>query len=1017
MSRISSGVGLFSGLDYATLVDQLIAIDARPRDQILVRMRNIDAQRAAFMDISARLTALLSRVETMTKPSLFNAVKATSSNPDVLGATAGETAQPGAHSFIVRALATTQQAVSRGFTTRDAALSAGTLTVESAKARVNRQTALEELNGFTGVQRGSFKLTDGKGKEAVINIREAQTVGDVVDLINAADVDIRAELRGESLALVDTSGGNNGIRVREQGDTHTAADLGFGSNNNTGGPELVGTKVFYLADTTPMAALNDGLGVRRAVAGGDFTIQSTNAAVNVTVDLSDILKDTTKLGRLNHGQGVDLGTIRITTRDGKATEVDLSQAQTIGDVKKTIEEKVKKVSVVLAGSRLIVTDNTKATDKNLVIEDVKGHAARDLGIVGDTDKTKIDGRQILRVDSLADVVAAINYGDGNAVNGGKFVIEASIDASGTRLSIKDNGKGSFPVTILATKDGSKSKALYDLGFTPGDYDPNAGPIVGQRIISGMDTVLLKTLSGGQGVAGGVIHIEANGANADVDLKSAETLRDAVERINAAAKQFNLGIEAGYDATGTRLLITNAKNPNDPIKISDVEGKFAEATGIAGSGARLRGADLERRYISETTRLADLNNGKGAALGSFKITNSKGVYKTVNLVEAGAKTLGDVIDAINDLKIDVEARINDTGDGLVLIDKAGGKLAPKVSEDGGVTARDLNLLNTAVDGKIDGSYEFAVKIEKGDGLTEVVNRINKTTLATAKVINDGSVQAPYRLSVASRATGRAGELVFDAEGTDLDLSTLTRAQDARVLLGDSVEGGILVTSSSNTLTNVVEGLTINLTSVDDKPVTVTVDRDYERMLSTMKGLVDDYNAVMGRIDELSSYNPDTETAGILLGDSALNTVESRLLRSFASAVPGAKGTLKRLSQLGVKLADGRLSLDEEKFREVYDADPEEVTRFFTAAETGLAPQLKETLKRLTESDGVLKRRDDALGDQKKMLGDRVTQLNELLDRKRQRMLREFQAMEQALAQLQAQQSVLTNFASLFPSGGT
>ena len=1016
MGTITSGVGLFSGLDFTSLVDQLMVIESRPRDKLMLRMSSIDAQRTAYMDITARISALLARVSTLTKPSFFQATTAFSSNTDVLSVSTGDGVRPGSYSFTVRSLATTHQIVSRGYTSSDTPVAAGVFTLESAAARVNRETTLEELNGFAGVQRGSFKIMDGDGEEATISIHDAQTIGDVLDRINDADIGVRAELQGETIVLKDTTEGGLGLRVREVGDGTTAHDLGFEAGNTYSAEgELQGSEIIYLAEATPLSFLNDGLGIRRAAAGGDFTIQSSDPSVNVTVKLSEIIDDTTRLERLNHARGVELGRIRITTKNGETTELDLTNAKTIGDIKNTIESNVEGVLVVMTGGRLVVSDTTDAENSDFSIQDVEGHTARDLGILETTEGTKIDGRQILHVDTLADIIAAINYGDGNRQDDDTPVIQASIDPDGKRLIITDNGDGTFPSTVFGEIEDSNSKALYDLGFQPGANGSFGAEIQGERILGGLDTVLLKTLNGGQGFTGGIISISANSVTADVDLSESETLRDAIEQINAASEQFGLGIEAGYDSTGTRLQIAPLLDDSIQISIADVDGNFAASLGIDTDGNRIQSDNLQRQYISETTRLEDLNLGNGVSPGKFTITTSNGMIGTVDLALENAETLQDVIDAINDLNISVEARINDTGDGLLIIDNNEGDGSLTIAEKGGTAARDLNILGEFEDKQADGSYEFKIDTSGGDGtLEDVVDKLNETTLASAHLINDGSSVAPYRLSITSLTSGRAGELIIDDGDTDLNFGTLTRAQDASIYLGDSSEGGILITSSSNTISDVVDGLTLTLTSTDDDPVTITVDHDVESMISVLDGLVEDYNSLLNRIDEISSFNPDTETKGILFADGTLRTVENRVFRAFTGPVPGASGLYTRLSQIGVKYADGRLTFDQEKFREAYESSPEEVNNFFTTAETGLAFQLEETLEHMTEADGLIKRRDEALQSQKDLLSDRVDRLSELLAIKRERLLREFQVMEQTLGQLQSQQNALSSMTTLLPT---
>ena len=102
--------------------------------------------------------------------------------------------------------------------------------------------------------------------------------------------------------------------------------------------------------------------------------------------------------------------------------------------------------------------------------------------------------------------------------------------------------------------------------------------------------------------------------------------------------------------------------------------------------------------------SSLNGGSGVSATDIKITDSAGNVGAVDLNPAGneATTLGDVIDRINALTIGVEARINDTGDGILLIDTAGGTGTLKVEDVGNTTtAKDLRILGTAVTKEIDG----------------------------------------------------------------------------------------------------------------------------------------------------------------------------------------------------------------------------------------------------------------------------------------------------------------------------
>lgn len=896
----------------------------------------------------------------------------------------------------MRQLASTHQVVSRGFATRDGALPPGVITLESAGARVNNQTRLDELNGYAGVQRGKFKLTDDSGASATININDAVTLREVVDRINDAGLNVNAQVRGDRLVLTETTGGS--LRISEVGGGSTARDLGF-APGNTFSPdgELTGADLVFLSDQTRLSALNDANGVRRAKAGGDFTVST--AVGSFKVDLSEILTSGTRIERLNHGGGVNLGVVRLTTTDADGTkhthEVDLAGLRTIGEIKSAIEAAVPDVRLNLVSNKLILSYADAGAARQLKIEDVSGTGARDLGILGESATGKITGREVLLIDRLQDVLLAVNFAEANT-----FGIQATIDGKRLRIAGQDGG-----AVQLSAIGGSR--ALYDLGF---DERPSDGPLAGARIVGGIDSVLLRSLNGGAGLNAGQVRITAGSGSATVDLSGAATLAEVIGLLNQAGEANGLGIEAGYDASGTRLVVASLDGTSS-VSISDETGNFAALSGLAqGSGPVLRGADLQRQYISETTLLSSLNQGAGVSLGTFRITNAAGTSVSVQLGQGQYRTLGDVIAEINarGQAVGARARINDTGDGLLVESIDGGSL--KITDEGGTTAAGLNIAGQSDTGRIDGSFAQRIEINAGQTLDDLVAKINGRGLAQASILNDGSAN-PFRLSLVSRATGLAGELIVDAEGYDFGFITLNRAADARVLLGNDPQGGILVTSGSNTLNNLLPGATVSLNGVSSEAVTVNVTENLANLTDTIDGLVSAFNSAMDRIAELTSYDPETERRGILLGDRTVNSIERRLQRLATSAGLPADGLIRRLSQVGITLEKGRLSFDSQKFNAALESNRAEVVAFFTDEEKGLAPWMKKELEAMTQDKGLIPSRGAALETQKKQINERVTAMNDLLLRKRARYMSQFLAMERALSELQSQQGVLSQLSTL------
>ena len=121
-------------------------------------------------------------------------------------------------------------------------------------------------------------------------------------------------------------------------------------------------------------------------------------------------------------------------------------------------------------------------------------------------------------------------------------------------------------------------------------------------------------------------------------------------------------------------------------------------------------------------------------------------------------------------------------------------------------------------------------------------------------------------------------MIDSGEVDLGLSTLTKGQDAKVFFGASTaEDGFLVTSSTNTVKGVLEGVTINLVSASESPISLTVSRDTARINESVKQLVTTFNDVIGRINQYDFYNVDTQERGALLGNSTVANVRDALYR--------------------------------------------------------------------------------------------------------------------------------------------
>src|SRR5688572_19654058 len=825
MGRITSSVGLVSGINSADIIDQLMKLEERPKTLLQDRIETANKQKLAFTDISTRLTSLRITSSTFKRASTCEGAATSSSNEDVLTATAANGAAIGSFQFQVARLVTSQQTVSKGFAATTAKMKAGTITIEQGGGELSSQTPLAQLNGGAGVRRGMFRITDKSGKTAVIDTTAAVTVDDVIKKINTSlEIGVRASVKGDQLVLTDQTGQAGPLSVQDLGDGMAAADLGLLTDTDGSATTITGADINYLGNLTALAQLNDGRGVR-------------------------------------NGSGAD---ITVTFADSSTVSV------TLGDDAKTL-----------------------------------GAALEEINAASPTK------------------------------------LKAELVPGGNAIKLTDlTGGGTFSVA-----DAAGSKAATDLGIVTAG---SSGTVTGGPIIAGMNTVLLSSLNGGAGIALTNLTItDRAGGNATIDLSAAKTVQDVLDAISNAG---GVNVTAKLKSSGNGIQLVDDSGGTGDLVIA--AGATADALGLAGTFPTtvpaVEGKNLQRQWVTENTLLSAYNGGKGVPAGKFKIVNSNGTETTIDLTKDGITTIGDVITEINTRTATsgVTASINPNGDGLLLTDASTGVLKMKVEDVEGTSASDLKINGEAdaLTKQINGTFEKTVDILVTDTLADVQTKINNLGFAVgATVINDGTGATPYRLSLNARNTGRAGRVTFDAGATGLDTSTLVESQDAAVFLGgDGAAQPLLVTSSTNQLTGVVKGVTIDLHGVSSSPVTLNVTRSTDALIESIGKFADSFNEMITKIRELTKFDTETNERGLLLGDASIQRVESEVYAMLRTVVPNA-GRYKILQEIGLKVtvdvndpkAGTKLEFDEEKFRAAFATDPDAVKSLFTTAQNGLA----------------------------------------------------------------------------------
>jgi flagellar hook-associated protein 2 len=309
-------------------------------------------------------------------------------------------------------------------------------------------------------------------------------------------------------------------------------------------------------------------------------------------------------------------------------------------------------------------------------------------------------------------------------------------------------------------------------------------------------------------------------------------------------------------------------------------------------------------------------------------------------------------------------------------------------------------------------------ESNNTLQGIANAINDEDAGfTASILNDGS-GSPYRLVIASDDSGAANELTItngltnDPEGQTLSavvIAETTAAANAQLQIN-----GVNITSSSNTVTTAVAGITFDLRSQSGSAI-VSVERDTDAIVTGIKDFIAKYNDVVSYISAQSRYDAAKKSAGILAGDMTLRSAQSQIGSIPAQGIDTG-GSLKVLAEAGISLTNsGTLALDETKLRDKLSANFDDTARLFLAdgldsegRTVSMAPLLRSRLKNLTDSyQGPVSSAIDALRQNMHRIDDQVLQIEERLVSRRAVLLAQFTKADEALKQLSVLQTSLTS----------
>ncbi len=310
----------------------------------------------------------------------------------------------------------------------------------------------------------------------------------------------------------------------------------------------------------------------------------------------------------------------------------------------------------------------------------------------------------------------------------------------------------------------------------------------------------------------------------------------------------------------------------------------------------------------------------------------------------------------------------------------------------------------------GTTGMSLAITAGSTLAQVRDQINAAGSGViATIVADAS---GARLSMRSLATG--AENAFRVTGTG-GVSALSYSEGASggmsrtqtAANAQATINGIAISSATNTLNNVVDGITLKLQAVTTAPVDISVATDTEAIRKAITDFTVAFNDLASFIREQTKYDPGTKKAGAMQGDRGALGLQGQL-RAVLNQESSASATWKSLSEIGLVLkTDGTLETKTTRLDNAL-ANPQELRKLFatdgaTNAASGFAQRFKTLASQALGTDGPLEARTQSIN-------ARLTRNNRDQDRVELRLAQTESRLRAQYSALDASMAQLSNLGS-------
>jgi flagellar hook-associated protein 2 len=499
----------------------------------------------------------------------------------------------------------------------------------------------------------------------------------------------------------------------------------------------------------------------------------------------------------------------------------------------------------------------------------------------------------------------------DAING-SFRVTVSQLATSTRIY------SSAPMGTVIDKNATLANAGFRYSVTTGNFRINGQSITVDNTTT-LDSLVTSINGSGAGVTASLVADADGRAENRVQIVSSpgQSLQlGSLSDTSNALRLLNLSdaVVSGYTAASTNSgMAASAGALNTSITINGVTTTINQ--GNAGF------SDVQNaQFIAQEINNNSSNTVTAVAQGDGTITltqKTAGGSQAINITAAGAGTGL----AVGNTQNGTDRIVSSSGLGVTNVGAVLG------------SAR-LTTPIAGLDGSGNGRFKIndvEISYRNTDSITTIVNRINASSAGVTAFYDP----VQDRLRLAASQTGARTITLEDTQGNFLAATGVLGAtqqlgQNALFSI-DTVNNGQQLTSSTNSITGYLPGVTLDLKSTSVTPVTVTVGQDTQTSVNAVKLFVGQYNTVMTKIEELTKYDAEGKKASALTGDGGIRAIQTQLRQLASSAAFGATGTYRNLASIGISFgavgsavgATSKMTLDEGKLTKALTENPQAV----------------------------------------------------------------------------------------------